>query len=289
MWHKDFTPGFSKSNPLAPDVQHFAFVGEHMLLSLDDALPSNSTITSLGLAKASFCFGARGETPCLAHHWPEGLALPAELKAVPLRDVFNLVPAGTWGLAARAIQMLRWDLATRFCGRCGTPTEAMDGEPAKECPACKQRDYPRSAPAVMALIRRGDELLLARSPLFRPGMYSALAGFVEAGETVEECLHREVFEEVGLRITNLRWFESQPWPFPYSLMLAFHADYLEGEIRPQPGEIEDARWYSIDALPDLPAPLSIASRLIADGIAEIRREKGQAGALPLFDARNNEL
>ena len=289
MWHADFIPGFSSSEAPVAEAQQFAFIDEFLLLTTDNTLPEAARLVEFGLPKASLCFGTFGAQPCHTHWWPLREELPDGLKAVSLRDVFSLVPAGIWGIAARARQMLRWDLATRFCGACGTPTQALDGEPAKQCPACGQRDYPRITPAVMALVRRGDELLLARSPGFRPGMYSALAGFVEAGETVEDCLHREVFEEVGVRITNLRWFSSQPWPFPYSLMLAFHADYVSGEIRPQPGEIEDAGWYSLDRLPDLPAPVSIASRLIQDGIAEIQRARGIATEPLRFDSRNNEL
>ena len=133
---------------------------------------------------------------------------------------------------------------------------------AMECPSCGLLAYPRISPAVMVLVRRGNELLLARSPHFRPGVFSALAGFVEAGETLEQCAVREVREEVGVEITNLRYFQSQPWPFPDSLMLAFFADYAGGEIVPDPSEIEAAGWFSIDALPVLPDPVSIARRLI---------------------------
>ena len=114
----------------------------------------------------------------------------------------------------------------------------------------------------MVLVRRGNELLLARSPHFKPGVFSALAGFVEAGETLEQCAAREVREEVGVEIANLRYFQSQPWPFPDSLMLAFFADYAGGEITPDPAEIEAAGWYALDALPGLPDPVSIARRLI---------------------------
>ena len=130
------------------------------------------------------------------------------------------------------------------------------------CPACGLLAYPRISPAVMVLIERGDELLLARSPRFRPGIFSALAGFVEAGETLEHCAHREVREEVGVEINNLRYFSSQPWPFPDSLMVAFFADYVSGDITPEPSEIEEAHWFSRSALPSLPDPVSIARQLI---------------------------
>jgi len=130
------------------------------------------------------------------------------------------------------------------------------------CPACGLLAYPRISPAVMVLVSRGDDLLLARSPHFRPGIFSALAGFVEAGETIEHCAVREVREEVGIEIANLRYFRSQPWPFPDSLMIAFFADYAGGEITPDPKEIEAADWFPRSALPPLPDQASIARHLI---------------------------
>ena len=181
---------------------------------------------------------------------------------VPIRAVFGLAGAEAFALVCRAAQLLDWQKNHRFCGRCGTSTARKAGEFAMQCPSCGLMTYPRISPAVMVLVRRGDELLLARSPHFRAGMFSALAGFVEAGETVEHAAVREVREEVGIEIANLRYFQSQPWPFPDSLMLAFFADYAGGDISPDPVEIEEAGWFAIDALPPLPDPVSIARRLI---------------------------
>ena len=186
--------------------------------------------------------------------------IPGELTL--LRPLFGLAGAEAFALAGRASQLLDWQKNHRFCGRCSTPTSVKMGEFAMSCPACGLLVYPRISPAVMVLIGRGDELLLARSPHFRPGVFSALAGFVEAGETLEQCAVREVREEVGIEIANLRYFQSQPWPFPDSLMLAFFADYAGGEITPDPSEIEAAGWFSKRALPILPDPVSIARRLI---------------------------
>ncbi|MGB9093049.1 MAG: NAD(+) diphosphatase [Gallionella sp.] len=181
---------------------------------------------------------------------------------MPVRTLFSLAGAEAVYLAGRAIQLLDWQKNHRYCGRCGTLTTARAGQFAMLCPACGLVAYPRISPAVMVLISRGDELLLARSPRFRPGVYSALAGFVEAGETLEQCAIREVLEEVGIGIANLRYFRSQSWPFPDSLMVAFFADYAGGEIKPDPLEIEDAKWFSCSALPVLPEPVSIARQLI---------------------------
>lgn len=269
QWPADFSPVFAP--PVANAGLLFAFIGEDLLLCPESRLPPASQLTPLGEPHAAFVFGQLAGKPCVLAAWQAGSEPPPGLQAISVRQVFELLPAGHWSLAARAKQMLSWDLATRFCGACGSPTQAMDGEPAKLCPACGQRSYPQIAPAIMCLVRRDRKLLLARSAHFRPGMYSALAGFVEAGESVEACVHREVFEETGIQVQNLRWFASQPWPFPQSLMLAFHADYAAGEIVPQPGEIEDAQWFSLDALPELPSAVSISSRLIAAGIAELRQ------------------
>jgi NAD+ diphosphatase len=181
---------------------------------------------------------------------------------MPVRSLFSLAGAEEIYLAGRAIQLLDWQKNHRYCGKCGAPTAIKAGQFAMLCPACGLVAYPKISPAVMVLINRGDELLLARSPRFRPGIYSALAGFVEAGETLEQCASREVLEEVGITITNLRYFRSQSWPFPDSLMVAFFADYAGGIITPDPSEIEDAKWFSRSALPALPEPVSLARQLI---------------------------
>jgi NAD+ diphosphatase len=269
LWPANFIPLFLPDTSAAQATLHFAFVGEDLLLDTHNRLPSSDSLACLGVPQSRFVFGHIGPTHCTASAWPPGLETPPSLQAISLRNVYPLLQEGHWSLAARAKRMIGWDQTSRFCGACGTPTQALDHEPAKHCPSCQQRFYPQIAPAIMCLVHHEDMLLLARSPHFRPGMYSALAGFVEAGESVEQCVHREVFEETGVRVRNLRWFASQPWPFPQSLMLAFHAEYAGGDIVPQAGEIEDARWFRFDQLPDLPAPVSIASRLIAAGITEL--------------------
>jgi NAD+ diphosphatase len=190
-----------------------------------------------------------------------------------LRALFSQLDDSLYGLAGRAIQILDWDRTHQFCGACGEPTVARLDERARECSKCGHVGYPRIAPAVMALVRRQRELLLARSPHFPKGMYSALAGFVEPGESLEETLVREVREEVGIEIANVSYFSSQPWPFPHSLMVAFTADYAGGELRPDRSEIEDAGWFTPPDLPVLPGKISIARRLIDAVIAQILSER----------------
>lgn len=219
-----------------------------------------------GVLQGALPVGELHGLPCYAADlaaWPE---IPGSAPT-SLRAIFQLAGPELFMLAGRATQLLDWQANHRFCGKCGTPTSMKQGEMAMQCPACGLLVYPRISPAVMVLVRDGEKLLLARGPQFKPGVYSALAGFVEPGETLEQCAVREVREEVGIEIANLRYFASQPWPFPNSLMLAFFADYAGGTIVPQPGEIEAADWFSPDALPILPDPVSISRRLIDAALA----------------------
>ncbi len=168
---------------------------------------------------------------------------------------------------------MEWDLSHRFCGRCGAATVLKEGEQARECPACRSLSYPRISPAVIVAVVRGDRILLARAARSPPGLYSVLAGYVEPGETLEECVRREVREETGIEVANLRYFASQPWPFPHSLMIAFTAEHASGEIAVDGVEILDAGWYRADGLPGIPGPMTVARRLI-DWFCEASREKG---------------
>ena len=197
-------------------------------------------------------------------------ALPGGLRAAGLRNWFGVIDDRTLGIAMRAVQVLEWDRTHRFCGACGTRTEASAQERSLACPSCGLTVYPRISPAMMVLVRRGREMLLGRGVNFPPGRYSALAGFMEAGETIEETIDREVFEEVGVRVRNPRYFGSQSWPFPNSLMIAFHADWADGEIRVNPTELADAQWFTPENLPQLPPRLSVARALIEARLAELR-------------------
>ena len=219
---------------------------EHRLLTVagsdTDAVFPSGLAAEFGHPERALSVGELNGLPCYAadvEYFPE---LAAGV-AMPLRAIFQLAGADIFALAGRATQLLDWQNNHRFCGRCGTPTAMKAGELAMQCPACGLLAYPRS-------------------PHFKPGVFSALAGFVEPGETLEECAAREVREEVGVEICNLRYFNSQPWPFPNSLMIAFFADYAGGEVTPDTREIEAAGWFAIDALPILPEPISISRRLI---------------------------
>jgi NAD+ diphosphatase len=226
-------------------------------------LPLQKNHNWLGSAPTRTLYlGRLGGVQCWAAELGTDASTPAGHAWEGLRPLFSVLDDDHFALAGRALQLLQWDRDHRFCGRCGTPTQPKRDERVRVCPACKLSAYPRVAPAVMALVHRGNQVLLARSPHFPAGMYSALAGFVEPGESLEQCLAREVEEEVGVRISNSRYFASQPWPFPHSLMIAFVCEYAGGEIRPQAGEIEDAKWFEVLQLPKLPSKISIARRLI---------------------------
>lgn len=196
-------------------------------------------------------------------------ALPEGLRAAGLRQWFGELPDVDLAIAMRAVQLLEWDRTHRFCGACGQPTEILPGERARRCLRCELATYPRIAPAMMVLVSRGRQMLLGRGINFPAGRYSALAGFVEAGETIEQAVVREVREEVGIEICNLRYFASQSWPFPHSLMIAFRADWAAGEIRVDPKELADAQWFDPAALPAIPPPVSIARALIDATRAEL--------------------
>ena len=179
------------------------------------------------------------------------------LRAFMLNDDF-----AHYRVLAYAAQIATWADEHRFCGRCGAPNVQVPRERAMHCEVCDLRAYPRISPSMIVLITRGDEILLARSPRFVTGVYSTLAGFAEPGESAEDCVVREVFEEVQLQVKNIRYVGSQCWPFPHSMMLGFHAEYAGGDIVPQADEIEDAQWFRVDALPPLPMSRSIARYLI---------------------------
>ena len=187
-----------------------------------------------------------------------------------LRRFLGIADQETFLVAGRASQILEWDRNHRFCSRCGATTISHDEDRAKVCPACSYTQYPRINPCVIALITRGEEMLLARGVRFARPMYSTLAGFMEAGESAEEALHREVREEVGIEIANPRYLASQSWPFPHSLMLGFHADYAGGEIVLEEKEILDAGWFHPDALPEIPPKGTIARILIDAHIHKYR-------------------
>lgn len=206
--------------------------------------------------------GTYGGRHCYAVELGEADAVPEGWKLIGLREAFGHFEETLAALSGRAYQIVDWDRNHQFCSRCGSPTKQRRDERARACPNCGRVAYPPISPAIMILVTRGRELLLGRRAIWPEQRYSALAGFVEPGETLEQTVARETREEVGVEITNIRYFGSQPWPFPHSLMIAFTAEYAGGEVRPDGVEIEEARWFDAEQLPKLPPRISISRRLI---------------------------
>jgi len=173
-----------------------------------------------------------------------------------------------FNMISRAKQLINWDQNTQFCGRCGKTNQLNHTEHSKTCTECTFMIFPQIAPAMLVLIWREDELLLARTLQFKPGVYSILAGFVEPGETLEQTVIREVREEAGISIKNIQYVGSQPWPFPSNLMLGFTAEYDHGDLNIDDDELEDAQWFKLDQLPQLPKPMSLSRTMIDQHLAK---------------------
>jgi NAD+ diphosphatase len=244
----------------------FVFRGGALLVRESDlALPDEAACLAFGVPLAeSLAVGMLGQHYCRAVWVGAGAAEPANGFAFrPLRSLFGALDTHLLAVAGRAFQIAEWARTHRFCGACGGSMEGLAGERCMRCTTCGHAAYPRISPAMMVLVKKGDAILLARNVAFPTGRFSALAGFLEAGESVEDAVHREVYEEVGLRVRDLRYFGSQSWPFPHSLMIAFTAEYDSGEITLDPREIADARWFGPgDALPEYATGVSISGELI---------------------------
>lgn len=258
-----FTPLMTSRSD--PDALTFLFHQNRLLVrEADQALPDAAVVTGLALDPQRLQpVGLLDKRYCQAGWLDDEAQAPAGYGWRGLRSLFGEIDEALLGVAMRAAQIAEWARTHRFCGACGSGTALAAGERGFRCVNCGHIAYPRISPAMMVLIRKGDAFLMALHAQSAVQRYVPLAGFLEAGETIEEAVHREVFEEVGLRVHNLRYFGSQSWPFPHSLMIAFTADYLEGEIRTDPNEILDARWFGPeDQWPERVPHISISSMLV---------------------------
>jgi NAD+ diphosphatase len=271
-----FQPGIDLTAVPGPDALLFAFAGDRLLVVAD----SPAGADHLGeLASNALYIGRLDGRPCFAVAVDEASAVPAGVVPAGLRELFGRLEPPLHGVAGRAFQMVEWYRSHAFCGRCGHPTRPVDHERARACEACGATYFPRINPAVIMRIQREGRMLLARNRSFRGPFFSVLAGFVEPGESLEETVAREVEEEVGLEVTDVRYFGSQSWPFPSQLMVGFVATAAPGEIDLRDSEIEEARWFAPgDELPPLPGPFSISRRLIDDFLErepqKVRSEQG---------------
>ena len=279
-----FTPGIKAPESASP-ARWYLYQGDRLVLDergAEPALPLAMHARDLALAplRTEYLGRLEGAEPieCFSGEIASEAELPPGFAAHELRSLFEIFPDYEVALAGRAKQIVHWDRDHQFCGRCGTPTAALESERSRRCPACGLTSYPRISPAIIVAVTRhcddGPRILLARNHRFPTGRYSVVAGFVEPGETLEDCVRREVAEETGIQVDNIRYFGSQPWPFPNSLMVGFTADYAGGDFAFADDEIADAQWFAPDALPLVPPKISIARKLIDAFVA--RHTEGDA-------------
>ncbi len=254
-----FTPThISLTSPPSIGV-YFIFSGFDLIVTEDNKLVTDSSPFSEHIENI-LNIGSLDNTPCFVAEYSG--EIPAGFKTEHLRTSYTILGDNLFEIARYAFHMVHWHKTSKYCGKCGAPTEIHSKENAKICTQCKYVMFPKISPAVLIAIVRDNKILLAQAKSFTRPIYSTLAGFVEPGETLEECVHREVFEEVGIRVKNLNYFGSQPWPFPDSLMVAFTAEWDSGEISLSEDEMVDAGWFDKDSLPPQPDSRSIAKRLI---------------------------
>ncbi len=261
------------------DSYWFLFSNSRLLLCEQEGVlkvPFVEDIKALKLLPANVMHtGSVGGLDCFAANFPGEDCAAEGFCFMELRQVFGRIEDQWFWAAGRAYHLLSWQSNNRFCGRCGGSMEMAAEERALKCPACGYITYPRISPAVIVAILKGDEILLAHSARFATGFYSLVAGFVEPGETLEAAVAREIREEVGIEVKNIRYFGNQPWPFPDSLMVGFTAEYASGEIQVDNVEVTDAGWYTIHNLPEIPGRVSIARRLIDWYVESRKRNVGE--------------
>jgi NAD+ diphosphatase len=264
----DFTPGTEPAENLEGPPLFFVFESGRLLIRAggeneDSLIPCGDELSDAGVTLGFRQFiGTLNSRPCYAASLEAGKPPPERFELKPLRALLTRLDEGQVWAAGRANQLLYWEKTHRFCSACGCRIEDKADEHAKVCPECGLINYPRVTPAVIVAVTRDERILLARNRQARVPFYSVLAGFVEPSETLEECVLREVREETGITVRNIRYFGSQPWPFPNSLMIGFTAEYAAGEIRIDTDELSDAAWFTRESLPRVPPVLSIAGQLI---------------------------
>lgn len=256
----------------------FIFAGSKLLVADDGTSATVPLVCSPGdiplAVTRKLYIGTSEGMECWAAEVTDKSAAPSGWQFRGLRSVYGGLPDKLFKMAMTSVHLVEWDKTNHYCGRCGSILTMRSDVRAKECSACGGLVFPRISPAIIVAIERDDKLLLARAARFAEELYSVLAGFVEPGETLEEAVYREVREEVGITVKNVRYFGSQPWPFPDSLMVGFTADYGAGELSIDGNEIVEARWFAVDDLPAIPGSISIARQLIDSFIARHQKRKG---------------
>lgn len=225
-------------------------------------LPDASLLDLLLPKQQPFTFATLNDHPLVAVTVSSNFKLPPEFVAEPFNAMQNRIPVDLLSVSGIARQLLHWQMKSSFCSCCNGPLLQMADSWGKRCQSCNYEHFPHIHPCAIVLVRRDDKLLLIHKPEWSRGRYGLVAGFLDVGESLEECAIREAMEETGIRICNLRYMASQAWPFPSQVMVGFMADYAGGEIRVDGAEVDDADWFSINSLPELPASRSIARYMI---------------------------
>jgi NAD+ diphosphatase len=259
----------------------FAFRKNRLMVKIEDSearVPSMVEFSEMGMPVLSRHYlGRLDGRHCFAAELDPRVKPPDGWEFHGLRGLFGSLPESLFWVAGAAVQIVDWGRNHQFCGRCGTPTNGRHNERAKVCPNCGLLSYPRISPAIIVLVERDDKLLLARSLRHPQGLFSVLAGFVEPGESLEGAVVREIREEVGIEVRDIRYFGSQPWPFPNSLMIAFTCHYASGDIVLEEEEMAEAGWFASTELPPIPPKISIARQLIDWFVA--RHDPDQAAVI----------
>jgi NAD+ diphosphatase len=244
----------------------FLFSGSRLFVILNKGsvdLPFLSRPDEMGvLVEEGLFLGLLSDNPCYAAVLPEDSIVPMGGEVRELRNLYGVLEGELFEMALRAFHFVQWNKTYRFCAACKGELQSEQSIRAKRCTQCGRFEFPRLSPAIIVLVERDGKALLGRSPRFAGEFYSVLAGFVEPGESLEDAVHREIMEEVGIEVKNIIYFGSQPWPFPDSLMIGFLAEYDSGEIKVDGEEIMDADWYGPQNLPTIPGKVSIARQLI---------------------------
>ena len=266
MSQSEFVPGVLAPANINKAANWLMFLNDKPVMvggQVKNPIPYFENPSRMGLTiENRFYLGLfRGEA-CYAASLDPLADLPAEFTICDMKLMLSQLPEAWFQLVGLAQQILTWDRNHQYCGACGSHTHFHAADRAKVCPDCGLQNYPRLSPCIITLVTNEDKVLLGRSPRFIPDLYSTLAGYIEPGETVEQAVHREVQEEVGVELGKLEYVKSQPWPFPHSLMLGFIAEYQQGEIRVDEDELEDAQWWHIDKLPLIPPQGTISRALI---------------------------
>ncbi|MBU3158556.1 NAD(+) diphosphatase [Clostridium frigoris] len=260
----NYIPGVVAILPKTNMDLYFLFCNNKLLVKLENniaIIPTFSELKKLEIDKLQYLGSVNGKN-CYCGEINEDLVIPNFMICMNLKDLTHKLPEDIFWICGRAVQVVNWKNDHVYCGRCGTLTQTVDGERAKKCHKCGLSNYPRISPAIIVAVVREDKLLLAHNLQFPNDLYSVVSGFVEVGETLEECVIREVQEETGITVKNIKYFGNQPWPFPNSIMIGFIAEYASGEIQVDGEEIGHANWYSSSEMPITPDSISIAKKLI---------------------------